>query len=88
MKGRVIGFCGILTAIAGAVIGLAIAEISQNDFESSIYQNLHLKLALVGTGLGALTGAGLETVRELKAEQDREREHHKGVYHDNGFPQS
>lgn len=88
MKRKVIGFCGLMTALAGAVIGLAVAEISQNEFESSIYNNLHGKLALVGAGIGALVGAGQETVRELKAEQDQDREHHKGVYHDHGFPQN
>ncbi len=88
MRGKVIGFCSLMTALAGAMIGLAVAEISQNDFESSIYSNLHIKLALVGAGIGAVAGAGQEAIRELKVEQDQEREHHKGVYHDNGFPQS
>jgi uncharacterized membrane protein len=87
MKGKVIGFCSIITALAGAVIGLGVAEASQNDFESSIYSNLHVKLALVGASLGAIAGAGQEAIRELKAEQDRERERHKGDYHDHGFPQ-
>lgn len=88
MKGKMIGFCSVMTALAGAVIGLAVAEASQNDFESSIYSNLHLKLALVGAGLGAVAGAGQEAIRELKVEQDREREQHKGIRHDNRFPQS
>lgn len=88
MKGKLIGFCSIITALVGAMIGLAIAEISPNDFESSLYRNLHIKLTLVGAGLGAVAGAGQEAVRELKAEQDRERESHKGVHHDHGFPQS
>jgi Holliday junction resolvasome RuvABC endonuclease subunit len=88
MKRKVIGFCGIMTALAGAMIGLAVAEVSQNDFQSSIYNHLHVKLALVGAGLGAVAGAGQEAVREMKAEQDRERDQHKGVFHDHGFPQN
>ena len=88
MQRKAIGFCSVMTALAGAVIGLAIAEISPNEFESSIYSHLHVKLALVGVGLGAVSGAGLETIRELKVQQDQDRKHHKGVYHDHGFPQS
>jgi uncharacterized membrane protein len=89
MNGKVISFCSIMTAIAGAVIGLAIAEANQDNFESSIYSHLHFKLALVGATLGAVSGAGLESVRELKAEQERERAgRQKMGYHDHGFPQN
>jgi len=88
MRGKVIGFCSIMTAMAGAVIGLAVAEAVPNRFESSIYDQLHIKLALAGAGLGAVAGASQEVIRELKAEQDQEREHHIGVYHDHGFPQN
>ena len=72
MKGKLIVFCSLVTALAGAIIGLAVAEVSQNNYESSLYANLHIKLALVGAGVGALAGAGQEAIRELKEEQ----EHH------------
>jgi hypothetical protein len=55
MNGKLISFCGIVTALAGAVIGLAAAEVSQHDYESSLYENFHIKLALVGAGSRAIS---------------------------------
>lgn len=71
MNHKLIVFCSIITALIGAMIGVGAAEISQNDFESDIYQNLHTKFALVGAAAGLLIGAGQEAVRELKEQQDQ-----------------
>jgi Holliday junction resolvasome RuvABC endonuclease subunit len=72
MKGKLIVFCSIVSALMGAVIGLAVAEVSPQDYESSLYANLHVKLALLGAGVGAAAGAGQEVVRQLKEEQEHQ----------------
>jgi hypothetical protein len=72
MNHKVIGFCSLVSGLLGIVIGLSVAEMSRNEFESSLYRNLHLKLAVVGACAGALVGAGQEAVRELKSQRDHE----------------
>lgn len=79
MNIKLIIFSGIMTALIGAVIGLAAAKIGSRDFnqlkyESQFYQDLHEKYyALIGAGLGFAVGAGQECVRELKAQRDDEQ---------------
>lgn len=68
MKGKLIVFCSVITATLGAVVGYGLAEMSQNQYESSLYRHMHLKLAIAGAVVGALAGAGQECVRELKEE--------------------
>jgi len=70
MKGRLIVFCSVVTAMIGAGLGYGLAEISQNQYESSLYRHMHLKLAVAGAVVGALAGAGQECVRELKHDLD------------------
>ncbi len=75
MNIKMIMFSGILTALAGSVIGLAGARIGQNDFnqlrfESQYYQNLHNKYILIGTGIGFAVGVAQECVRELQMQQE------------------
>lgn len=72
MNYRLVGFSGLVIAAAGMAIGLAAAEMSRHDFESQFYQNLPTKLAIAGGVFGAATGAGIEAVRQLKQQQDRE----------------
>lgn len=72
MNGKLIFFCSLVTAILGGMIGFGAAEISQNQYQSSLYQNLPLKFAMVGAGLGVMVGAGQEAIRELKEQQDQE----------------
>ncbi|PSN18969.1 hypothetical protein C7271_09720 [filamentous cyanobacterium CCP5] len=63
---------GVFAALAGLGLGVAAAEMSRNQFESRLYQNLHGKLAIAGIVLGAATGASLESIRQLKQQRDRE----------------
>lgn len=75
MNLKMIMFSGVLTALAGSVIGLAGAQIGQNDFnqlrfESEYYQNLHNKYVLLGAGIGFAVGVAQECVRELQMQQD------------------
>jgi len=73
MNVKLILFSAIVTAGVGAVIGLGVAEIrSASYFDRASSHSLHQRYAIVGTGVGFLFGAGLESVRELKKQQDRE----------------
>lgn len=77
MKIRLILFSGIMTAIVGAVIGLAATKIGQHNFnqlkyEGQYYQDLQKKYVLIGASLGFALGVGQECIRELKTERDTE----------------
>lgn len=77
MNLRMILFSGVVTALIGAMIGLAAARIGQRDFnqlrfESKAYQDLHRKYALIGAALGLAAGIGQECVRELKKQRKEE----------------
>ncbi|WP_414582581.1 hypothetical protein [Scytonema sp. PCC 10023] len=77
MNIRLIIFSGIMTALIGAVIGLAATKMGQRNFnqleyEGQYYQNLHKKYALIGACLGFTLGVGQECIRELKAERNRD----------------
>ncbi len=66
-----------MTALIGAIIGLAATKIGQRNFnqlkyEGQYYQDLHKKYALIGAGLGFAVGVGQECIRELRSERDRE----------------
>ncbi len=71
MNRRLILFAGLLTSMIGAVVGLAVAEMANPDYESELYQDLHRKYAIVGAVAGALIGMGQESVRQLKQQQDQ-----------------
>ena len=79
MNNRLIIFSGIMTALIGAVIGLAATKIGQPNFNQlqysgQYYQDLYKKYALIGAGIGFAVGVGQASVRELKAERDRDLE--------------
>ena len=69
MNHKIIAFSSLVSALIGIVVGIGAAEISQNQFESQVYSNLHWKFALAGAGFGSLAGAAPEIVRELKNQQ-------------------
>jgi hypothetical protein len=65
---------GVVTALAGSVIGLAGAEIGQRDFnqlqfESEFYSNLHSQYAWIGAGVGFAIGVGEACLLELKSQE-------------------
>jgi len=70
---RRISFATVVTAAVGLIIGLALAEISDQRYTSSPYRYLPVKLALAGAALGAAVGAGQEMVRELKQHQEEDQ---------------
>lgn len=73
MNIKLVLFSSLITACLGAVLGIGIAEISENPHISRHYQGLHLKFALGGAALGAAVGAGQESVREAKIKQGSAR---------------
>ena len=77
MNRKLILFSGIVTAMAGAIIGLGVAEMGRGDvrqlrYESRVYEDVQKYYIIVGAALGFAVGAGQECIRELKAERDRE----------------
>lgn len=78
MNIKLVIFSGVITALIGAVIGLAAAKIGSRDFnqlryESQFYQNLNERYyALVGASLGFAVGVGQECIRELKTQREDE----------------
>ncbi len=65
---RCIVCSSVITAVLGAILGVAIAEISQHD----LYQeNTHRNYALIGAGAGLVVGAGQEAIRQI-IQADRE----------------
>jgi hypothetical protein len=75
MNIKLIIFSGVMTALVGAVIGLAAAQIGQRGFnqlkfQGQYYQDLHNKYTLIGGSLGLVVGVAQECVRELKADRE------------------
>lgn len=72
MNYKLVTLSGLFAALAGMGLGIAAAEMSRNEFESAIYQNLHGKFAIAGSVGGGIVGASLESIRQLKEARDRE----------------
>ncbi|MBD2773204.1 hypothetical protein ICL16_14285 [Iningainema sp. BLCCT55] len=75
MNIKLIIFSGIMTALVGAMLGLAAAQIGQRGFnqpkfEGQYYQDLHNRYTLIGAGLGFIVGVGQECVREMKTDRE------------------
>ena len=67
---RSILFCGIITCILGAVLGLAIAEINRGDRNP----NAHLHYSIVGAVIGLVMGSAQEVIRQKAREVMDEEE--------------
>ncbi|WP_052128573.1 hypothetical protein [Neosynechococcus sphagnicola] len=72
MNYKCVACSALIVAAAGALIGLAIAEIASPPFHSRFYRDLRHRYFLIGAGAGLLFGAGQESVRQLKKQQDQE----------------
>ncbi|MDY7050655.1 MAG: hypothetical protein RPG89_19110 [Microcystis panniformis WG22] len=78
MNFRLVLFSGLVTALVGAGIGYGISRIERNPSQVN-YRNPHhyqiiYRRYLTGAGaaMGFCVGAGLQMVKELKEERDRE----------------
>lgn len=74
MNNKLIFLSAIITAVAGSIIGVAAAEMSDNKYQSELYRDIHAKFALVGGVAGFFIGAGQESIRQLKQQRDLEEE--------------
>lgn len=72
MNVRLIVFSAAVTAVIGAGLGVATAQMTGNRFVSQAYQNLDTKYAVVGAGMGLLVGGSQEAIRQLKKQRDLE----------------
>jgi hypothetical protein len=72
MNGKLILFSAIIMAVIGAIIGMGWAEMRSYAYYYRSSSSLRRNYVIVGTGIGFLIGTGLESVRELKKQQDRE----------------
>jgi hypothetical protein len=77
MKYRLILYSGIVSAIIGAIIGIGAVEISKDSlgqprYKSQAYQELYKKYIFIGAGFGFTVGMGIESLRQLKEQRDKE----------------
>lgn len=79
MNIRLIVFSAIVTAVIGAGLGLATAEIAGPKFVSRAYQNASSKYALIGSGIGLIVGGSQEAVRQLKKQRDQEEKQERKI---------
>ena len=63
MNVKTIIFSGIMTALIGAMLGLAINHISQRDARKNV-------ALVVGSTLGFVIGAGYEAIQQNKPEEE------------------
>lgn len=59
-------FCGLVTCIVGAVIGIAVAEINQDAREP----NAHSQYAAIGGVMGLAVGAAQQALRDLHQQEE------------------
>lgn len=67
MNPRTIIFSGIMTALIGAMIGLAVSYISQREARKPI-------IVISGAVVGFTLGAVMESIRQEKRQRDQEVE--------------
>ncbi|MGA9382355.1 MAG: hypothetical protein WBV73_26645 [Phormidium sp.] len=72
MNFKLIVFSSVITAIIGATIGFAVAELFQPKFSSQIYQDLHRQYSVIGGVGGLVVGGCQEVIRQLKKQRDEE----------------
>lgn len=72
MNGRSILFSATITAIVGACLSILLTEMRPHIYPNSAARHSALVPGITGVVLGFLAGAGQESVRQLKAERDRE----------------
>ncbi|NEO31690.1 MAG: hypothetical protein F6K36_14890 [Symploca sp. SIO3C6] len=59
-------FSSLVTCLVGAVIGIAVAEINQDDRDP----NTHSHYAAIGAIMGLAVGAGQQALRDLKQQEE------------------
>ena len=77
MNMRLVLFSGIVSSLAGMVIGVAATKIGQRDFNSMQYPSesyviMYSRFIWYGAAIGASVGMAQECVRQLKQERDQE----------------
>ncbi|MCU0524293.1 MAG: hypothetical protein MUF72_05660 [Elainella sp. Prado103] len=72
MNGRCILFSAIVNAVIGAVLGLILAKLKPQLYPTRSEHSPPIRTILVGMAIGGMFGATVESVRELKKQQDRE----------------
>ncbi|NEP03338.1 MAG: hypothetical protein F6K58_32835 [Symploca sp. SIO2E9] len=65
MKMNRIIFSGLVTCLVGMVIGIAVAEINQDNRS----QNAHSYYGAIGAVMGLTVGAGQQVLRDLKQQE-------------------
>ena len=70
MNKRCVLFCGLVTCILGAVLGVALAEINSRDRNP----NVHLHYSIAGAAIGLLMGSAQEAIRQKAREVMDEEE--------------
>lgn len=84
MNTRLILFSGIVMAVLGSVFGLAVSKLHQDRYQCCEYTTIGSgdlgysqskapgKYAMAGAAMGLAVGSVLETVRQLKPEENEE----------------
>lgn len=72
MNGKRILFSAIVIAVIGAVLGFILAKMKSHFYSYRTIQSSYLQQTIGGATIGLLVGAALESVKELKKQQDRE----------------
>ncbi|MGF1480805.1 MAG: hypothetical protein ACFB4I_15195 [Cyanophyceae cyanobacterium] len=79
MNIKLIIFSGLTTAVLGAFLGTAAAEVTRDDLRQVKYEHLYQDLydrytPWIGAGLGLAIGTGQQCLRELDKEQAAKKE--------------
>lgn len=69
---RLIVLSGIMTTLAGTVVGVAVAKIRPCPYISQMYQGLEQKYAIAGAAGGLLLGSAQGVIWQLKKRRDEE----------------